>query len=282
MTTSPQTPVLRAGDTLSRDEFERRYSAMPNQKKAELLEGVVYMPSPVRYQQHGNPHLLLGYWLVTYAEGTPGLSCATDATVRLDLDNEPQPDLQLRIEGPHGASRVDADGCVAGPPELVVEIAASSVSYDLHQKWNVYRRAGVREYVVLRTEDAAIDWFVQRGGALERIVPGADGVLRGEVFPGLWLDVTAVRGSTRRRCAPAFCGACRRWSTPCSARSICGRPGIGSWRGENSAAARGPGRARDQTRGTHPQGFSPATATTAHQTAAHAVLSRVNRSRSAA
>src|SRR5262245_28250101 len=192
MTTSPKAPVLHAGDKLTRDEFERRYAAMPNVKKAELIEGVVYMPSPVRYAQHGNPQILLGYWLVCYAEATPGLGYATDATMRLDLDNEPQPDLMLRVGGRSGASRIDADGYVGGPPELVVEVAASSVSYDLHQKLHVYRRAGVREYLVLRSEDAAVDWFVLRRGVYERLVPDAHGILRSEVFPGLWLDVPAL------------------------------------------------------------------------------------------
>ena len=189
--TTRKTPVLHAGDKLTRDEFERRYSAMPHVKKAELIEGVVYMPSPVRYTHHGNPHTLLAYWLVSYAEATPGLGYATDCTLRLDLDNEPQPDLMLRIRR-GGCSRVDADGYLDGPPELAVEVAASSVSYDLHQKLHVYRRAGIREYLVLRAEEREVDWFALRNGSYERLVPDAQGILRSEVFPGLWLDVPAL------------------------------------------------------------------------------------------
>jgi len=191
MTSSPKVPVLHPGDTLTRAEFERRYSAMPHVKKAELIEGVVYMPSPVRYEFHGSPQTLLGYWLVSYAEATPGVGYATDSTVRLDLDNEPQPDVMLRVEN-GGQSRQDADGYIDGPPELAVEVAASSASYDLHQKLHVYRRTGVREYLVVRTEDAEVDWFVLRGGAYERLAPDAQGILRSEVFPGLWLDVPAL------------------------------------------------------------------------------------------
>ena len=133
MTTSPKIPELCAGDVLTRDEFERRYAAMPGLKKAELIEGVVYMPSPARYTQHGNPHFHLSVWLGIYVSATPGVDGAADSTVRLDLDNEPQPDLMLRITGPRGSSHVDADGYLQGAPELVVEVAASSVSYDLHQ-----------------------------------------------------------------------------------------------------------------------------------------------------
>jgi Uma2 family endonuclease len=184
--------MLCAGDVLTRDEFERRYAAMPQLKKAELIEGVVYMPSPVRLDLHGRPHALLAAWLVSYAEATPGTECADNATVRLDLDNEPQPDLLLRIDRAHGTSRMGGAGYLEGPPELVVEVAASSVSYDLHQKLHIYRRAGVREYLVLRSEDAAVDWFALRGGAYERLAADPHGILRSEVFPGLWLDVAAL------------------------------------------------------------------------------------------
>ena len=192
MTTSNRIPVLRAGDRLSRDEFERRYEAMPDLKKAELLEGVVYMPSPVRYTQHGLPHALLAGWLCEYRRATPGVAVGIDTTFRVDQDNELQPDLMLRITGPSGRSRIDQDHYIHGAPELVVEVAASSVSYDLHQKLQVYRRAGVQEYLVQRTEDGAVDWFVLRSGGYHRLVPDAAGYLRSQVFHGLWLDAAAL------------------------------------------------------------------------------------------
>ena len=125
MTSSPKVPVLCAGDTLTRDEFERRYEEMPDVKKAELLEGVVFMPSPVRDTHHGRPHALLTKWLNAYEDSTPDVAFSVDSSLRLDMDNEPQPDLMLRITRTHGSSRVDADGYVQGPPELVVEVAAS-------------------------------------------------------------------------------------------------------------------------------------------------------------
>lgn len=190
MTTLPRVPLLHAGDRLTRAEFERRYTAMPDLKKAELLEGVVYMPSPVRASLHGLRHALLATWLGTYVAATPGTQSLVDATLRIDEDNEPQPDLVLyrRV----GGSRIDADGYLNGAPELVVEVAASSVSYDLHQKLHVYRRAGVREYLVLRSEDAAVDWFALREGVYEQLAADAAGVVGSEVFPGLWLDVAAL------------------------------------------------------------------------------------------
>ena len=193
MTTSPRVPELCAGDRLTRAEFERRYAAMPNVKKAELIEGVVYMASAVRYTRHGWPEGNLAAWLVYYNTLTPGLGRVHNSTVHLDLDNEPQPDLMLRLPvAAGGASRIDADGYVDGPPELVIEVAASSVSYDLHQKLGAYRRNGVREYLVHRVDDGLLDWFVLRDGVYERQEPDARGNLHSTVFPGLTLDVAAL------------------------------------------------------------------------------------------
>jgi Uma2 family endonuclease len=187
---------LENGDRLTRDEFERRYEAMPHLKKAELIEGVVYVPSPVRYRHHGAPHAQLISWLGQYAAGTPEVAVSENSTVRLDLDNEPQPDALLLIDPARGGqARFSPDDYIEGSPELVAEVASSSVSYDLHAKLPVYRRNGVREYVVWRVLEQAIDWFVLRVGQYERLLVDANGLLRSEVFPGLWLDAAAlVRG----------------------------------------------------------------------------------------
>ena len=152
---------LANGDRLTRQEFERRYAARPDLKKAELIEGVVYMPSPVHFAAHAEPHGVVLAWLVTYCALTPGVRVADNATVRLDLDNEPQPDALLRIEpAAGGRSRLSADDYVEGAPELIVEIAASSASYDLHDKMRAYRRNGVPEYLVWRVYENQFDWFV--------------------------------------------------------------------------------------------------------------------------
>jgi len=189
-------PALENGDRLTRAEFERRYEAMPHLKKAELIEGVVYVPSPVRHRQHGAPHAQLIGWLVQYAANTPGVEVGDNTSVRLDLDNEPQPDALLFIDPDCGGQvRIGVDGIIEGAPELVAEVASSSVSYDLHVKLHVYRRNGVREYVVWRVLDREIDWFVLRAGQYERMVVDAQGFFRSEVFPGLWLDPAGlVRG----------------------------------------------------------------------------------------
>lgn len=188
---SQKAPPLENGDRLTRPEFERRYEAMPELKKAELIEGVVYMPSPVRYEGHGRRHSALNGWLVVYVASTPGVGVGDNATVRLDLDNEPQPDVLLRIT--HGGqSRVDADGFLDGAPELIVEVASSSVAYDLHQKLNTYRRHGVREYIVWRTQENAIDWFILCEGRYDRLPLDEAGIDKSECFPGLWLDAAAM------------------------------------------------------------------------------------------
>jgi Uma2 family endonuclease len=185
-------PPLQNGDRLTRAEFERRYAALPNLHKAELIEGVVQMPSPV-HVEHMEADLAILGWLSIYVAMTPCVRGGGDGSVRLDADNEVQPDALLRIdERCGGQSRVTGDGFIEGAPELVVEISASTVSYDLHAKLNIYRRAGVQEYVVWRIYDGAIDWFVLDEGRYIAQTPDAQGSYHSRLFPGLILPAPAL------------------------------------------------------------------------------------------
>ena len=186
-------PPLENGDKLTRHEFERRYHAMPNLKKAELIEGVVYVASPVRAKQHGKPHARIMGWLIAYEAATPGVEALDNTTVLLDTDNEPQPDALLRIET-GGQSRINKDDYVEGAPELIVEIAASSASYDLHEKLKVYRRNQVQEYLIWRVYDYQFDWFRLQQGEYIQLQANADNIICSQIFPGLWLDKTALLG----------------------------------------------------------------------------------------
>lgn len=190
---APDVPPLENGDRLTAREFMRRYEAMPPVKKAELIEGIVYMGSPVRIKQHAGPDGILQMWLGTYAARTPGTEHATNATSRLDVDDVPQPDALLRIlSGCGGRSRVDDEGYLVGPPELAVEVCASSASLDLHAKFRAYRRAGIQEYLVWRTVEKQFDWFVLEEEDYRPNAPDAQSIVRSRVFPGLWLDVAAL------------------------------------------------------------------------------------------
>ena len=186
-------PLLQNGDHLSAREFLRRYEAMPEVKKAELIDGIVYMGSPVRIDQHGEPDAFMQGWLCNYSVATPGVKHATNSTTRLGPDDVPQPDGLLRITAEYGGqARVDAKGYLDGAPELVVEVAASSVSLDVREKLASYRRAVVREYIVWRTEDEAVDWWALEEDEFRPLPAEADGTLRSRVFPGLWLEVRAL------------------------------------------------------------------------------------------
>jgi Uma2 family endonuclease len=193
-------PPLEAHDRLSREEFERRYAAMPHLKKAELLKGTVHMPSPVRMDRHGEPHVLLVTWLGLYMVTTPGVRAGDNTTLRLGPEDEPQPDGLLMIPRERGGQAgVDSEGYLDAAPELVAEVASSSASYDLHVKVEVYREHRVPEYLAWRVLDGAVDWLVLRGDRYEPLAPGPDGILRSEVFPGLWLDPEAlVEGDGQR------------------------------------------------------------------------------------
>jgi hypothetical protein len=185
-------PRLGNGDHLDADEFLRRYDAMPEVKKAELIEGVVYMPSPVRFEEHGEQHAHLMLVLATYRAYTPGVRVGDNVTIRLDMGNVPQPDAVLLIEPERGGRVTITNRYITGGPELAAEVAASSVSIDRNAKFRAYQRNGICEYLLWRVEDQEIDWFVLRGSSYQPLAPGPDGILRSEVFPGLWLDPRAL------------------------------------------------------------------------------------------
>ncbi len=188
-------PPLESGDRLTRPEFERRYAAAPHIRKAELIEGTVYVASPLRHEQHGKPHSRIMTWLGLYQALTPGLDLSVEPTVRLDLENEPQPDAVLLIKPESGGqTRIDSDGYLVGAPELAVEIAASSVSIDTGSKKQIYRRNGVLEYVIWQSYENQLEWFGLNDGAYQRLTPDRDGIIRSVVFPGLWLAEAALLG----------------------------------------------------------------------------------------
>jgi Uma2 family endonuclease len=186
-------PPLESGDRLSRAEFERRYQAHPEIKKAELVDGVVYVSLSVRYRQHAQPHACLVSWLGSYAAATPGVEISDSGTVLLDFENEVQPDAFLRLKTEcGGSSAITEDDYIEGPPELIGEVAASSAAYDLYDKKRVYARDGVPEYLVMQMYEKRVDWFVLREGVYESLEPDEKGIFHSEIFPGLWLQPEAL------------------------------------------------------------------------------------------
>jgi Uma2 family endonuclease len=193
--TNPTSQILplENGDRLSRHEFERRYAESPDIKKAELIEGVVYVASPLRFQRHAEPHAKLMIWLGNYQIYTPGIKLGIEPTIRLDQDNEPQPDGVLLIdESLGGKSRITDDDYIEGAPELVAEIAASSAAYDLYDKKKAYKRNGIQEYLVWQSLENKLDWFGLHDSEYILLQPDTEGIIKSQVMPGLWLSVTAL------------------------------------------------------------------------------------------
>lgn len=186
-----EVPPLNAGDSLTRAEFERIYEAHPEIKKAELLEGVVCMPSLIGITRHSEPHAWLTGWLAVYCAATPGVRLGDNGTVRLDWENEVQPDAFLWLETKLGGkARVTADDFLEGSPEFIAEVAASSAAYDLHIKKRVYQRSGVQEYLAIQIHEKRVDWFALQEGVYTNL-PEEEGSIKSKVLPGLWFNVTA-------------------------------------------------------------------------------------------
>jgi Uma2 family endonuclease len=177
---------------LEQEAFHARYEAMSEDVRAELVGGVVYMPSPLK-RRHSRPHLKLASWMDLYEEATPGVECHDSVTVILGPESEPQPDACLIVLPEKGGqTRITEDDFLEGPPELIAEIALSSESYDLHDKKDDYERAGVKEYLAVVLRQKKVFWFASRRGRFVELPPGRDGILRSEAFPGLWLDPDAL------------------------------------------------------------------------------------------
>jgi Uma2 family endonuclease len=184
-------PPLEAGQRLRQPEFHARYHAMPPGTRAELVGGVVVMPSPLG-DPHGIADANAGMWLGVYKSRTPGTSASHNATAILDDDNEFQPDCWLRILPSEEGQTRNVGKYVGGCPELVVEIADSSRSIDLGAKLTEYERAGALEYIVFAIDPDEVYWHVRQGDRLVRVDPSPDGIYRSTAFPGLWLDPKAL------------------------------------------------------------------------------------------
>lgn len=175
---------LQNGDRLSLAEFKRLYNQHPEIRRAELIEGVVYVASPV-YFPHAQAQAAAIGWLYLYHSQTPKTKVTGEQSVQLDADNEVQPDALLWLVDD---VVVNEDGLVIGAPNLVVEIAASTASYDLSVKKNIYRRNGVAEYLVFAAYEQQTHWFHLVEGQYQPIPADADGLYRSRTFPGLWLN----------------------------------------------------------------------------------------------
>jgi Uma2 family endonuclease len=192
-------PPLEPGDHLDQPTFHARYERMPEDVKAELIGGVVYMPAAMR-RHHGRFSGLLIRWLGAYEDATLGVEVYDNVTTIMGEESEPQPDACLIIMPERGGQmRVTEDDYLEGGPELAVEVASSTESYDLHSKKRDYERAGVREYLVVALRQRRVFWFRNLAGQFEELVPDADGILRSAVFPGLWLDPQALLDLNVRR-----------------------------------------------------------------------------------
>ena len=189
-TVEQEVPPLEDGLRLTRQEFLRRWELHPEIKKAELIGGVVHMPSPVSVE-HGSSEGHVGLWIGTYWVSTPGTEFGHNTTSMM-LDDTPQADVHLRIVPECGGASWVEGRFLRGAPELIAEVCLTSTDYDLHVKYDLYETACVREYVAVLLEQQEIRWHILVNGRYELMPADADGMWRSRAFPGLWLDGPAL------------------------------------------------------------------------------------------
>jgi Uma2 family endonuclease len=183
-------PVLERGDFLTREEFLRRWEGMPEVKRAELIGGVVYMPSPLG-REHGSMDLKVAGWLAVYVAATPGCDALSNATW-LMRDDAPQPDTSLYVLPEYGGPSRMSGRLIEGVPEFVAEVCGSDSAYDLHQKLELYQESGVREYLAVLLQEREARWHRLVGGRFVVVPADGDSLYRSQTFPGLWLDPAAL------------------------------------------------------------------------------------------
>jgi Uma2 family endonuclease len=197
-------PPIENGDHLDQATFHARYEAMPEDCRAELIGGIVYMASPQK-GQHSEAQQLTVRWLDEYAEATPGTKALVNNTQILGPDSEPEPDGCLFIAPDYGGQvYLDENDYYHGSPELIVEVSWATESIDLNRKKRDYQKAGVREYVVLALRTQQVFWFVRQRGKYKDVPLPSDGIFRSREFPGLWLDAEAMLRTDRRRVLDAL------------------------------------------------------------------------------
>ena len=187
----PAIKPLIAGQRLDRAEFHERYLATPPGFRAELIGGVVVVPSPAR-DRHSEVHRGAVLWTGFYESRTPGITGGLEGSTALDDLAEVQPDTCLRIKPEHGGQTRKLGNIIGGCPELVIEVASSSRAIDLGPKLTDYERSGALEYVVLAVNPDEAYWHVREGDRLVRVPADPDGIYRSRVFRGLWLDPAAL------------------------------------------------------------------------------------------
>lgn len=189
-------PPLENGDLLHSCEFLRRYDRMPELKKAELVNGQVFMGHHVLASLHGAPHGMVSMLLGYFSAYTPGTTSYSRPTLVVDEGNVFQPDCVLCINN-SGRTWANEDDLLCGAPELVFEVSVGSTSLDVLAKKQVCERLGVLDYVVWCTLDARLHWFHREGERFVETKPNTAGLLCSRSLPGLQTpvaDLLALNG----------------------------------------------------------------------------------------
>ena len=181
--------LIRPGDRMPLEEFLERWDQMPELKFAELIDGVVYMPSPAS-RTHRNLDGLIQTVCGSYNARTLGTESGPNGTWLMTPSSAPQPDCSINILPEYGGRSTTRKGLLAGVPEFVAEICHSSRAYDLGPKLALYLTAGVDEYLAILVEERRFEWRTLIDGSYQLLKSEA-GVFHSLVLPGLWIDSKA-------------------------------------------------------------------------------------------
>jgi Uma2 family endonuclease len=183
----PKAPTRRRLDT---DVYYRMAEAgiLTDPRHVELIDGEIIDMAAI-----GSPHAAVTNRLVrgfarAAAEGFTLMS--VQSPLRLDVYNEPQPDLMLlrSRDDDYRASHPSAADVL-----LLVEVSETSLAYDRGIKLALYAKFEVPEVWIIDLPGSAVEIYREpKDGAYVLRERLTDGLLAPALVPGVTIDVTGL------------------------------------------------------------------------------------------
>lgn len=167
-----------------------QYEALPEDKRVEVFDGVVYdMASPS--QEHQIISMELSTVLNTYIKVKKGSCRVFHAPFDVKLSDQPltivQPDLMIICD----KDKLDGKRC-NGAPDFVIEIVSpDNPADDYIRKLYYYKNAGVREYWIVdpRRKTVTVNYFE---GNILNIQYSFDSVIKVNIYEDLLINFSEI------------------------------------------------------------------------------------------
>lgn len=132
----------------------------------------------------------VSYWLCQYRRSTPCVESLGRVSIFLDPTTEIETTAAMWLT-PGADDRPRWQRC-EGVPELLVEVTATVHNKVFRRRLRVYEQSEIHELLVVTGDPRDTALYARENGRFARVSPADDGSYRSRVFPGLWLDPSAL------------------------------------------------------------------------------------------